>query len=137
LTHIPSLHSHILRCRTTKSITPPSACPTSVFIPSSPDPRHLHSFPTRRSSDLFLRRFRRDHSGTIEADPAVMTVNALGLVFVPTLGANQFDHAVGHFFGLLSAVTVAAAGAVFASAFLPATGFSVLAAGTSFLAASF
>src|SRR5207302_9485156 len=42
--------------RTTLSVFPP-------FFPSPPPPRHLHSFPTRRASDL------ADHLGA-DADPA-------------------------------------------------------------------
>src|SRR5205823_14369232 len=57
------------------------------YLPSAAHPRHLHSFPTRRSSDLIL-----DSRGnpTIEAD-VTLSSGAAGRAAVPS-GASTGEH---------------------------------------------
>src|SRR3984893_1278491 len=55
----------------------------------------------------FLHRLVRDgQGGAIQTRPAVMTINALRLVFMPALWTNKLGHAADSFFGLLAGVVV-------------------------------
>jgi hypothetical protein len=91
-----------------------------------------------------LRFFLRRHSGTVQALAAIVTVNALGFVFVPAFRAHQLRHCrrsrhtADSFFGLVGGADVDVfGGGVFDS--LPEGDFSAAVrdpAGASFLAAS-
>src|SRR5690348_17411654 len=37
----------------------------NLLFPSSPAPRHLHSFPTRRSSDLWIAPYPKNHQNLL------------------------------------------------------------------------
>src|SRR5947208_5378598 len=52
----------------------PSSAPAS-YPSATAAPRHLHSFPTRRSSDLFLGRWRPNHATTVCLDMLGATID--------------------------------------------------------------
>ena len=86
-----------------------------------------------------LRFFLRDYYGTIEPLATIVTINALGFVFVPALRTSDLGnccrccHVADSFFGLFGGAEVDVFG-VFDS--LAVADFSPTGAGASFLAAS-